>query len=154
MSVHTQMQVVSFSKYLPSKIPFILFGSHEGKKGLFCILQLESQDTFQNCTPCGIEKYVPTLVTEYFQKRTGGGAGISTIVLSQRDAFPSFFDQKRKVFFSSPRFPHHDHYCFPNGAGLREEAREKKETGQTKKSQEPPPCNCQLMEVSSSQSSG
>ena len=61
------------------------------------------------------------------------GAGISTIVLSQRDAFPSFFDQKRKVFFSSPRFPHHDHYFFPNGAGLREEAREKKRDRTDKK---------------------
>ena len=53
--------------------------------------------------------------------------------MSQRDAFPSFFDQKRKVFFSSPRFPHNDHYCFPNGAGLREEAREKKRDRTDKK---------------------
>ena len=155
MSVHTQMQGVSFPNIFPPRFPLYSLVPMRKKRTFLHPLARNGQDTFQNCTPCVIEKVhrnVPTLVTEYFQKRRGGG--ISTIFLSQRDAFPSFFDQKRKVFFSSPRFPHHDHYCFPNGAGLREEAREKKKQDRQKKSQEPPPCNCQLMEVSYSQSSG
>ena len=127
-------RVSPFPNILPPRFPLYSLVPMR-KKGLFLHpLARNSQDSFQNCTPCVTKKFhrdVPTLVTEYFQKRRGDRN--FTVFLSQRDAFPSFFDQKRKAFFSKPRFPHHDHYCFPNGAGLREEAREKKETGQTKK---------------------